>query len=132
MLLQQSLIATPHIAGYSVQSKWRGVEMIYRAVCDSGILPDREIIPSNALRHTMEFSERAVSWQDVVLGVFNPILLTALMRAKLSAAAAPGIQFDELRASINYRQEFKYVNLVAKGLAAEDRRILQALGFILP
>lgn len=130
LLLQQALIATPHIAGYSVQSKWRGIEMIYRAVCDSGILPDREIIPSHATRHTMEFSERATSWQEVVLGVFNPILLTALMRAQLSAAASPGVQFDELRASVNYRQEFKYVNLVAKGLSAKDKQLLQALGFI--
>ncbi len=131
MLLEQAFIATPHIAGYSVQSKWRGVEMIYRAVCDAGILAGREIIPTNATRHTMEFSERATTWQEIVLGVFNPILLTALMRAKLSVAAEPGPQFDELRASVNYRQEFRYVNLVANGLQPQDRQILQSLGFVL-
>lgn len=129
LLLKQAMIATPHIAGYSVQSKWRGVEMIYRAACDRGILPDRGIVPSNAMRHTIEFSARAITWQEIVLGIFNPILLTALMRAKLSTTAAPGVQFDELRASVNYRQEFNYVNLVAPGLPAVDRHVLQSLGF---
>ncbi|HBR99138.1 MAG TPA: hypothetical protein DD979_17415 [Gammaproteobacteria bacterium] len=33
-LLAETLLATPHIAGYSTDAKLRGTEMIYRAYCD--------------------------------------------------------------------------------------------------
>ena len=33
-MLEHTLIGTPHIAGYSIDGKIRGTEMIYQAVCD--------------------------------------------------------------------------------------------------
>ncbi|MEE9444166.1 MAG: 4-phosphoerythronate dehydrogenase [Cocleimonas sp.] len=33
-MLKHTLIGTPHIAGYSIDGKVRGTEMIYKAVCD--------------------------------------------------------------------------------------------------
>lgn len=32
-LVEQVQVATPHIAGYSLEGKWRGTEMIYQAFC---------------------------------------------------------------------------------------------------
>lgn len=40
-LIRACLLATPHIAGYSLDGKYRGTSMIYEAVCDYLALPKR-------------------------------------------------------------------------------------------
>ena len=53
-LLKACLMATPHIAGYSLDGKYRGTAMIYAAVCDFLALPKRlklaQLISEPALR----------------------------------------------------------------------------------
>ncbi len=38
-LLQRVAIGTPHIAGYSIEGKWRGTLMVYQALCEFLAIP---------------------------------------------------------------------------------------------
>jgi len=53
-LLKACLMATPHIAGYSLDGKYQGTAMIYAAICDFLALPKRlklaQLISEPALR----------------------------------------------------------------------------------
>ena len=44
-LIQACLLATPHIAGYSLDGKYRGTAMIYEALCEFLALPKRLKLP---------------------------------------------------------------------------------------
>lgn len=124
-ILERAMIATPHIAGYSVQSKMRGIAMIYHTACQLGIISPKAIAP-NLPHQDLSFSEGHHAWQDIVLGIFNPLILTAMMRSTLFEAENHGEIFDKLRHDFNYRYEFAYSNIKGVDLKAEDQRILTA------
>ncbi len=58
-LLNQLAIATPHIAGYTLEGKVRGTQMIYQAFCDYFGLP---------LRQSMDrlLADNPFYWQDLL------------------------------------------------------------------
>lgn len=59
-------IATPHIAGYSLEGKWRGTEMIYQAVCRYLKLKPQyslaDFLPVN--NQVLEWKNLATDWQN--------------------------------------------------------------------
>lgn len=126
-LLEQATIATPHIAGYSVQSKMRGIDMIYRLLEEQ-----RWLTPASNSKHelphqTLLFADVTLTWQSILLGIFNPWILTAMMKSILLPADDYGHLFDEMRNHFNYRHEFAYSTLNGVKLKAPDAKILQAL-----
>jgi erythronate-4-phosphate dehydrogenase len=125
-ILSQALIATPHIAGYSVQSKIRGIDMIYRIACEAGIIQEKPVAPAAMTKQHLAFSE-VQCWQDIVLGVFNPLIITDMMRTLLMPDDEHGKRFDEMRNEFNYRYELAYTRVNAE-LSAEDAALLAALG----
>lgn len=128
LVLEQAFLATPHIAGYSVQSKIRGIDMIYRIACDKNIITPQTVIPVAMPAQTLAFAGDKHHWQDVVLGVFNPLVMTAMMRAKLLPAENVGPVFDEMRNQFNYRHEFAYTRLSGLVLSGDDAALIKKLG----
>jgi erythronate-4-phosphate dehydrogenase len=126
-VLKKADIATPHIAGYSVQSKMRGTEMIYQAACDKQIIRPRKSPQLTLPRHELSFATVKPAWQDIVLGIFNPNVLTMMMQETL-LHDNDSHAFDEMRHQFNYRYEFAYTTAQAEGLSVEDKVLLTRLG----
>ena len=82
-ILEQTLIATPHIAGYSVQSKIRGIDMIYRLACDKKMIESKPISPIVMPKQRLTFTGKQHHWRDIVLGVFNPNIISSMMNTIL-------------------------------------------------
>lgn len=126
-ILNHAFISTPHIAGYSVQSKIRGTEMIYRIACDKKIIT-KQASPIEMPHQTLSFSGAEHHWQDIVMGVFNPLVMSAMMRTAILPAHAVGQVFDNMRHQFNYRHEFSYTQLVEVDAPAADKAVLERLG----
>jgi len=127
-ILQQALITTPHIAGYSVQSKMRGMAMMYVAMCEKNIIQYTSKTPLDMPQQTLAFAGQQHHWQDIVLGIFNPLVLTAMMKAQLLSGNKVGETFDAMRQQFNYRHELAFTKIQALDLLEEDKKCLQALG----
>lgn len=106
-ILQATEIATPHIAGYSVQGKYRGIEMIYQAAVRQKIIPDLHIPPIVYPRKSLGFSEEKKSWQDILLQIYDPLITSREMKEALLHQTAT---FDDLRKGFVDRYETAYID----------------------
>ncbi|OGT35572.1 MAG: hypothetical protein A3F11_00070 [Gammaproteobacteria bacterium RIFCSPHIGHO2_12_FULL_37_14] len=127
-ILANSKIATPHIAGYSIQSKIRGIALIYQAACQAGIIESTLRSSVDMPLQKLAFTESELVWQDVVLNVFNPFIMTKQMRDVFLKVEDNGKSFDNLRNHFNYRHEFSFIEYTAK-LDEPDKMVLNNLGF---
>jgi erythronate-4-phosphate dehydrogenase len=119
-VLQHALIATPHIAGYSVQSKIRGIEMIYQKIIKNKILNKKNTPTIKA--PTKEFIINNISnWQEVILNIFNPLELTKQLKNSSEL-------FDHMRHTFNYRHELEFTTVKTDRIKPEDKTILENLG----
>lgn len=128
-LLQRVSLATPHIAGYSIQSKIRGIEMIYQLAVQQKVIDPIPFSPRLSSDHRIDLDHQAMRWQEVVLKVFDPMAVTKQMRNILLPADNVGELFDEMRNQFNYRHEFSATKVIVDTLAAKDKGILQHFGF---
>lgn len=125
-ILKQALIATPHIAGYSTQSKRRGIDMICRAAHAKKFLSSY----SEKLFNPSSFHlKEADSWQEIVLSLFNPLLLTEKMRRILLGSSESEKLFDEMRHQFQERWEFEFVEILSNHLSTQDQSRLSGFGF---
>lgn len=129
-VLERAFLATPHIAGYSVQSKIRGIDMIYRAACKAKIIEPKEVAPVNIPHQQLQFAGEKHHWQDIVLGIFNPLIMTAMMRTKLLSEEKHGQLFDEMRNQFNYRHEFSFTEIKGVELEQSDVEVLDKMGIL--
>lgn len=106
-ILQKARIATPHIAGYSMQSKYRGIEMIYAAMIQKNIIPDHAIPKPQYPRRTV-LSSQANDWRDLMLTVYDPQITTQQMKEALAHGAH---DFDYLRKHFPDRYELDFVDI---------------------
>jgi erythronate-4-phosphate dehydrogenase len=114
-VLQKALIATPHIAGYSVQSKYRGIEMIYQAALKHGVIAGQGVLPIIYPQYELPLIESLCDWRDVVLAIYNPLITTKHMQQELLKNKHG---FDGLRKHFPDRHEFNFVN---KEVVLDDR-----------
>ncbi len=123
LVLQQARIATPHIAGYSLQSKYRGIEMIYQAAVQQKVITPHAlppmIYPTRAL--AVDFAQ---DWRDVVLSIFDPVSATLEMRETLKKNPAG---FDSLRKKFTDRYEFSFIELKKMNMPESEKQLLQKL-----
>jgi len=128
-ILAESRIATPHIAGYSLQAKRRGIEMIYQAACNLGFIP--QIKNSKQLQmpqFSIDAAGQRMTWQSLVLSLFNPLQMTDTMKRLLLESSLDHARlFDELRLNFN-RHELAYVTLSNALLNTKDAEVLQQFG----
>lgn len=125
-ILKEAIISTPHIAGYSVQSKYRSIHMIYQAALQQKIIRSTNVMADFPTK-TISFAHQRADWRDVVLSVFNPILETTKMKNTLLHDETA---FDRLRKHFTDRHEFEFVNLQDVVLNENDRTLLHHLSLI--
>ncbi len=127
-LLAQAVIATPHIAGYAQQSKMRGIDAIYRLAVEKKMLPVTSTGMPQLPTQQLQFAGQHHHWQDIVLGIFNPLVMTAMMRTQLLGQADADRHFDDMRNHFNYRHELAYTTITNVQMDAASREILLGLG----
>lgn len=123
-ILTASVIATPHIAGYSVQSKYRGTQMIYDAALQQKMIKDKPVLPIPFPTQVISFANRPIHWRDVILQIYNPLDTSKQMKDIL--LHQPNA-FDQLRKNFIERHEFEFVELHDAPLKADDLELLDAL-----
>lgn len=132
-LIQYTEIATAHIAGYSLEGKARGTEMLYQALCDHvkqryqlnieqkhqlvNFLPKANI---SSIKLNQEFDE--VMLNQLVKMVYDVRRDDAIFRQQLSSHG-----FDRLRKNYPNRREFSAVTITLLPNALSD--IPHRLGF---
>ncbi len=135
-LLERVALGTPHIAGYSLDGKLRGTEMIYRAACAffgkpvawdvRSVLPPA--CPLDVAAVTDSDGEALAS--AAVLGCYD--VRTDDRRLRELFGMTPQQQpacFDRLRREYPVRREFAATPLRHPPLTDAQRRILAGLGF---
>ncbi|MEM8498825.1 MAG: 4-phosphoerythronate dehydrogenase [Pseudomonadota bacterium] len=128
-LLRLASIATPHIAGYAIDGKMRGTEMIAEAFYRYfGAQPDVENA-SNAV--CILDCEGQASIRDIILRAYDVREDDWRLRSALNDADI-GHAFDLLRKTYPRRREFGVTTLLTdSSLPTESRRLLGDLGFTL-
>ncbi len=106
-VLDRAVIATPHIAGYTIQSKYRGIQMIYDAAVKQGFIADN-VKPLDFPTQKIGFDSKSQDWRDRVLKIYDPFVTTDLMKQKMIEDDLTS--FDKLRKNFaDSRCEFDYV-----------------------
>lgn len=104
-LMSMVKLATPHIAGYSMEGKVRGNLQVYRKFCDYfGFAPGSvELLPQVARKL------KAGSIAELLLQIYNPQVDMYRMKSALTLASAEATKtsswFDELRKNYPERRE---------------------------
>ncbi len=126
-VLSNAMIASPHIAGHSVQSKYRGIQMVYEAAVQQGIIFDKKIPPISFPRAELSFPNEKMDWREVVLQVFDPLEITLFMQEAFRKEG-PAV-FDLLRKRFKRGDEFGFISGRGGVLGADDLALLKQLGF---
>lgn len=111
-LLDGLTLATPHIAGYTLEGKLRGTDMIYQAFCRHFHLPIvqdlQTLLPANPLNFA-DFYQQSNSDSKQAVAQFYPIDQDdALLRAVSTDAGVIGSDFDRLRKEYRLRREWLF------------------------
>lgn len=117
ILLKKSLLATPHIAGYSQQAKFRATEMVINELCSYfGIAKPEAFEPLNLTK---------IHANNGLLAVLKEIHPLFKLTEKLKAHPE---NFADLRNKHPLRNEYR--NYVLEHLPEKDRVVARALGFV--
>lgn len=135
-LVKQVWLATPHIAGYSLEGKVQGTEIIYRAVCRFLGLPARkqagQFLPEPALSK-LSFTSSAEEVGSAFMAMrccYDPRRDDANLRLSMGLDTGQrGVAFDRLRKDYPVRREFNSVKVQMKGTSKVLRDTFKALGF---
>jgi len=135
-LLEKVVLGTAHIAGYSLDGKLRGTEMIYRAACDYlGRTPHWDAAAALPEANTLDLkgSTGGNDLERVRAAVFNTYDIRAdderlrgLLR--LVSADRPAI-FDRLRKEYPVRREFAATTVRIDSDAGRLSDLLHGIGF---
>ena len=133
-LAAHCLIATPHIAGYSLEGKLRGTAQIYQAYCAWRGIAERvslqDVLPETWLAGLQLNPGCDPAWALATLcrAVYDPRSDDAAFRRSLTGdSATRRAAFDALRKHYPPRREITGLR-VATGGRAELQRVVRALG----
>jgi erythronate-4-phosphate dehydrogenase len=135
-LLERVALGTPHIAGYSLDGKLRGTEMVYTAVCRHFGVPARwsaaRCLPSMARQPLVvpAGADPQDAVRAAVLAAYDVRRDDADLRRMLHhpAAERPAV-FDRLRRDYPVRREFNRYTVRLHSAAREAAAQLTGLGF---
>lgn len=131
-VLDRVWLGTPHVAGYSVEGKWRGTDQVYRAACAaSGVTPT---VTLDGIRAAREERLRELPWAGSLAATLQQCCDIPADDARLRAVvtgdgAATAQGFDRLRADYPERREFAAWLPTAEAQTKTPRGLLAALGF---
>lgn len=106
-LLSKLAIATPHIAGYTLEGKLRGTQMIYDALCEkltvAPVQTMHKLLPLNMFlwSELKAHPDRLVKFYDIMAD-------DAALRDKLTDGQISGTDFDQLRRDYHLRREWQF------------------------
>ncbi len=129
-LLEKAVVATPHVAGYSQQSKLRATLMIYEQFLKHFKLTDvhrfQELQQVHKTKHVDVRDCRTVD--EILLKIYNPASDTNAMKEQLLKDPKNKISiFPDLRRHYVFRDEFSAIPLT--GLARALNSEIRLLGF---
>ncbi len=105
-LLSKLAIATPHIAGYTLEGKLRGTQIIYDALCEKlavlPVLSMQQLLPLN----TYLWSELKEN-PDILPKFYDIKKDDAALRSKIKSGKVKGPDFDQLRRDYHLRREWQ-------------------------
>lgn len=134
LLLQRAALGTPHIAGYSLDGKVRGTEMLYAAVCHyfqkSPVWQSQPSLPPPPLTR-LAFSNQIddnTAIYTAVMACYDIRRDDAALR-RLEQAIQPEIFFDSLRKYYPIRREFDCVAIELPTEKSQLAKQLTGLGF---
>lgn len=135
-LLQRVDLGTPHIAGYSLDGKLRGTEMIYRAACDWFGLPGQwraaDFLPAGSVIDCSEPEDMSASamLRAAVFSTYDIRADDARLRTMLSLPTGEQpAYFDRLRKEYPVRREFSTCSVLVSDTGSECEQLLRGLGF---
>lgn len=136
-LVDRAWLATPHIAGYSLEGKVQGTEMVYQALCRFLGLPSRkqagQFLPEPPLsKLAFTRAAQARDAADVAIrSCYDPRRDDARLRRGLATAAQDQRSkvFDRLRRDYPVRREFSSVKIQLKGTSRSLQDQFRVLGF---
>lgn len=106
-LLSKLTIATAHIAGYTLEGKLRGTQMIYDALCEAlAVTPTQsmqQLLPVNMYlwSELKAHPDRLVKFYDIMQD-------DQQLRAKVTNGQVSGADFDKLRRDYHLRREWQF------------------------
>ncbi|MCX7080193.1 MAG: 4-phosphoerythronate dehydrogenase PdxB [Pseudomonas sp.] len=131
------VIATPHIAGYSLDGKQRGTAQIYQAFCDyRGQAPQvslDDLLPAPWLADVSLSADSDPAWALAMLcrGVYDPRRDDADFRRSLvGSVEEQRTAFDALRKHYPLRREIDGLTVRIKGESPALQQIVAALGAV--
>ncbi len=135
-LVDQVWLATPHIAGHSLEGKVQGTEAIYQSVCRFLGFPARkqagQFLPEPALSK-LSFTSSAQEFSAVKTALracFDPRRDDACLRHTMRLDAAQrATEFDRLRKNYPVRREHSRVKVHLKGTSKAMQDTFRTLGF---
>lgn len=135
-LAELAWIVTPHIAGYSLEGKVQGTEMIYQALSRALGLPVRkkagQYLPEPALSK-LSFTSAASEMDAANVAIracCDPRRDDARLRLSLNLPADErGLAFDRLRRQYPVRREFSSLKIQLKGTSKSAQDTFRGLGF---
>ncbi len=129
-LLRLATIATPHIAGHTIEARRRATAILVRKL--EAILGTEADFPSQ-FEVPIDFKLDQASPEPVrtaVLHCCNPSAVTAMMRRVLGFPITRRAgYFDQLRNQAAIRREFPAVRIASEGLQSDTVAMLRELGF---
>ncbi|WP_460138307.1 4-phosphoerythronate dehydrogenase PdxB [Pseudomonas sp. S2_A10] len=134
-LAELCVLATPHIAGYSLDGKQRGTAQIYQAYCAFSGQPAAiqlsDLLPATWLSEVSLHGDSDPAWALAMLcrGVYDPRRDDADFRRSLVGnVAEQRSAFDVLRKQYPVRREIEGLKVRIEGESPLLRQIVAALG----
>ncbi|MHA6138354.1 4-phosphoerythronate dehydrogenase PdxB [Pseudomonas mohnii] len=134
-LAELCVLATPHIAGYSLDGKQRGTAQIYQAYCSflgqSAEVSLSDLLPAPWLSQATLSAESDPAWALAMLcrGVYDPRRDDADFRRSLvGSVSEQRAAFDALRKNYPSRREIDGLKVRIEGDSPALRQIVAALG----
>jgi erythronate-4-phosphate dehydrogenase len=136
-LAELCVLATPHIAGYSLDGKQRGTAQIYQAYCEFIGQPANiqlsDLLPAPWLSEVSLHAESDPAWALAMLcrGVYDPRRDDADFRRSLVGnVAEQRAAFDVLRKQYPVRREIEGLKVRIEGASPVLAKIVAALGAV--
>jgi erythronate-4-phosphate dehydrogenase len=126
-VIADAMLASPHVAGHTVEARWRATGILARALADfaGSVSPVDKPVPSEGCP-----APRTVrSLSEAIFGAWDPAVITETMRALPLSPSARGPAFDALRRHCGARREFQSHRLEVADTALAST--LRGLGFAL-
>ncbi|GGY35353.1 erythronate-4-phosphate dehydrogenase [Bacterioplanes sanyensis] len=134
-LMHRAMLATPHIAGYSVDGKMRGTEMIYQAVSEFLGLPVRrklaQFLPEPGVKR-VNFSDRLPIGQALrtaIRAAYEVRVDDGIMRSALRHSDNMRTTFDQLRRQYPLRRDIPNLRVGVPARCQDMAKALEAAGF---